>query len=200
MTEERKQKIESVLQKRQSNLTVVMENIFNPHNIAAVMRTCDSVGIQDLYVVNTILPPYKFIGKKTSSSADKWITIHNFDNLQACVDALKSNYKKIYATHLGKQANSIYETDLTESMAIVFGNEGTGVSEEMNRFCDGNLFIPQVGMIQSLNISVACAVILYESYRQKNNKGCYNKVSLPTEKYTKLYNNWKKNKKNEDFY
>ena len=64
MTEERKQKIESVLQKRQSNLTVVMENIFNPHNIAAVMRTCDSVGIQDLYVVNTILPPYKFIGKK----------------------------------------------------------------------------------------------------------------------------------------
>ncbi|MCX8481881.1 MAG: RNA methyltransferase [Sediminibacterium sp.] len=199
MTEERTQKIESVLQKRQANLTVVMENIFNPHNIAAVMRTCDSVGIQDLYVVNTILPPYKFIGKKTSSSADKWITMHNFNNLQDCVKVLRNNYKKIYATHLSKQANSIYDVDLTDSMAIVFGNEGTGVSEEMISLCDGNLFIPQIGMIQSLNISVACAVILYESFRQKSIKGCYNTLSLSTEKYTELYNNWKKNKKNDHF-
>ena len=82
MTPERKEKILSVLQKRQFNLTVVLENVFDPHNISAVMRTCDAVGVQELYVLNTKIPRHKKWGAKSSSSAAKWLTVYQFENVE----------------------------------------------------------------------------------------------------------------------
>jgi tRNA (guanosine-2'-O-)-methyltransferase len=190
MTSERREKLMKVLAGRQSNLTVVMENVFDPHNISAVMRTCDAVGIQDIYILNTRIPKHKKWGSKSSSSAEKWLSIHQFTNAEECFSQLRAHYNKIYSTHLSGNAKSLYELDLTESMALVFGNEHNGVSEEIRNKCDGNFIIPQVGIIQSLNISVACAVSLYEAFRQKKNAGHYCQSSLPIDKKNRLMEEW----------
>jgi tRNA (guanosine-2'-O-)-methyltransferase len=173
MTPERKQRIESVLMKRQTNITVVLENVFDPHNISAVMRTCDAVGIQEIYILNTIIPRHKKWGAKSSSSASKWLTIHQFQDVDTCFEALKKNYDKIYITHLAQNAVSLYDLNLVERVALVFGNEHSGVSDSLIARADGNFIIPQVGIIKSLNISVACAVSIYEAYRQKQLAGHY---------------------------
>ena len=191
MTPERKARIESVLNHRQPDLTVVMENVHDPHNIAAVMRTCDAVGIQELYVLNTQIARHKKFGKKSSASAVGWLSIYQFDNVVACIETIRKNYKKIYATHLGEKAVSLYELNLAEPVALVFGNEHDGVSEDLLKYCDGNFIIPQVGMVKSLNISVACAVTLYEAFRQRQAKGFYDgKARLSGEQVKLLSDKW----------
>ena len=190
MTPERNERLTSVLNKRQPDLTVVLENVFDPHNISAVMRTCDAVGIQDIYILNHKIPPHRKWGAKSSSSAAKWLTIHQFTEAAACFAQLRSHYKKIYTTHLSSDAVGLHELNLTEPVALVFGNEHSGVSDEIIAMADGNFIIPQVGIIKSLNISVACAVTLYEAFRQKNNAGHYNGVKLAGEKLTNLRDEW----------
>lgn len=190
MTPQRTEKLLNVLNKRQSNLTVVMENVFDPHNISAVLRTCDAVGIQDIYILTTKIPRHKKWGYRSSSSAVKWLTIHEFDNLEVCVTELRKNFKKILTTHLSTGAVDLYEIDFTESVALVFGNEHEGVSEEFRNLADGNFIIPQMGIIQSLNISVACAISIYEALRQKTNAGHYENSNLSPEKMGSLLSQW----------
>src|SRR4051812_16993972 len=101
MTPEREERIKSVLDRRQPDLTIVMENVHDPHNISAVMRTCDSVGIQEIYVLNSRLTLHTAFGKKSSSGAAKWLTVHQFQDTEECMTAIKQKYDKIYATHLG---------------------------------------------------------------------------------------------------
>lgn len=190
MTPERSDRLTKVLNKRQPDLTVVLENVFDPHNISAVMRTCDAVGIQDIYILNHKIPAHKKWSEKTSSSAAKWLTIHQFTDAEECFAALRKNYKKIYTTHLSSDAVSLHELNLTEPVALIFGNEHNGVSEEIIAMADGNFIIPQVGIIKSLNISVACAVSLYEAFRQKNNAGHYDTVKLEGDKLVELKEGW----------
>jgi tRNA (guanosine-2'-O-)-methyltransferase len=198
MTPERRDKLSNVLSKRQPNLTVVLENVFDPHNISAVMRTCDAVGIQDIYILNTKIPPHRKWGSKSSSSAAKWLTIHQFDNAEECFSLLRNHYSKILTTHLSSDAVGLYEIDMTQPIALVFGNEHSGVSDEIRALADGNFIIPQVGIIRSLNISVACAVTLYEALRQKTNAGQYNQRSLDDVRYNDLFKEWEENKKDEN--
>ncbi len=173
MTPEREARIKKVLDHRQPGLVMVMENVHDPHNISAVMRTCDAVGVQDLFVLTTAIPRHKKFGKNSSASAAGWLTIHEYDNTAACMAAVRKHCDKIFATHLGVQSHSLYELDLTQRIALVFGNERDGVTEECLGYCDGNFIIPQVGMVQSLNISVACAITLYEAFRQRQQAGFY---------------------------
>jgi tRNA (guanosine-2'-O-)-methyltransferase len=190
MTPERNDRLTAVLNKRQPDLTVVLENVFDPHNISAVMRTCDAVGIQDIYILNNKIPPHRKWGAKSSSSAAKWLTIHQFTDAIGCFTELRKHYKKIYTTHLSTDALDLHELNLTEPVALVFGNEHSGVSEEIIGMADGNFIIPQVGIIKSLNISVACAVTLYEAFRQKNNAGHFVVAKLEGERLTTLRNEW----------
>src|SRR5215212_5334402 len=190
MTPERKQRLTSVLNKRQSNLTVVLENVSDPHNISAVMRTCDAVGIQDVYILNTKIAKHKKWGAKSSSSAAKWLSIHQYTDAVECMDVLRSKYAKIYTTHLAKGAVNLYDMELTQPVALVFGNEHSGVSEEIIALADGNFIMPQVGIIKSLNISVACAVTLYEAFRQKSNAGHYVQPKLQAEVLQTLEKEW----------
>jgi tRNA (guanosine-2'-O-)-methyltransferase len=190
MTPERTERLESVLNKRQPDLTVVLENVFDPHNISAVMRTCDAVGIQDIYILNNKIPPHRKWGAKSSSSAAKWLSIHQFTDAEACFAELRKHYKKIYTTHLSSDAVSLHELNLAEPVALVFGNEHSGVSEEIIAMADGNFIIPQVGIIKSLNISVACAVSLYEAFRQKNNAGHYDQIKLEGAQLETLRTSW----------
>ena len=178
MTPERREKLQTVLSKRQDDITIVLENVFDPHNISAVMRTCDAVGVQEIYVLNTKIPRHKKWGAKSSSSAAKWLTVYQFENAGECFSELRKKYSKILTTHLSSNAVNLYEIDLTQPVALVFGNEHSGVSEEIRNLADGNFIIPQAGIIRSLNISVACAVTLYEAYRQKTLAGHYDKAKL----------------------
>ena len=155
MNDNRKHRLLDVLSRRQTNLTVVMENVDDPHNISAVMRTCDSVGIQDIYVLTTKIHKHKKFGPKSSSGAAKWLTIHEYTDAQECFAELRKHYSRILTTHLAADSVGLYEIDFTQSTALVFGNEHDGVSEEFRQMADGNFIIPQIGLIQSLNISVA---------------------------------------------
>ncbi len=190
MTPEREAKLQSVLLKRQPDITVVLENVFDPHNISAVMRTCDAVGVQEVYILNTKIPRHKKWGARSSSSAAKWLTVHQFENAEECFAALRKKYSKIITTHLSSDAIALHDINFTESIALIFGNEHSGVSDEIRALADGNFIIPQVGIIQSLNISVACAVTLYEAFRQKNIAGHYATQRLPQQQYQQLWQQW----------
>jgi len=190
MTPERRERLLSVLRKRQPDLTVVLENVFDPHNISAVMRTCDAVGIQELYVLTNKIPKHKKWGARSSSSAAKWLTVHQYEDAKQCFADVRKKYEKIYTTHLSSNAVSLYEINFTGSVALVFGNEHNGVSEEIRAMADGNFLIPQMGIIQSLNISVACAVSIYEALRQKTNAGHYQQQRLDDCTFNTLLDEW----------
>ncbi|MEO8823545.1 MAG: RNA methyltransferase [Ginsengibacter sp.] len=191
MTPQRFNRLNSVLEKRQPDLTVVLENVFDPHNVSAVLRTCDAVGIQDVYILNDRIPPHKKWGYKSSSTAAEWLSMHQFTNADECFGEVKNNYEKIYTSYLGEASTDLYSMELTGSIALVFGNETFGVSENIRKFSDGDFVIPQTGIIKSLNISVACAVSLYEAFRQKSKKGHYNNSRLPESKMLELQKKWK---------
>ena len=193
MTPEREERLRTVIQNRQPDLTVVLENVFDPHNISAVMRTCDAVGIQDIYVLNTKISRHKKWGAKSSSSAAKWLTIHEYSDASVCFAELRKKFPVILTTHLSSKAVSLFEIDFTNPVALVFGNEHDGVGEEIRSLADGNFVIPQVGMIRSLNISVACAVSLYEAFRQKQAASHYKKMKLPEADQQDLWKNWSLN-------
>lgn len=190
MTPERLNKLKTVLDRRQDGLAVVMENVNDPHNISAVMRTCDAVGIQDIYVLNTKIAKHSRFGPRSSSSAAKWLTVHHFDDLDACFSELRQRYDKILTTHLGTDSVNLFDIDFTQRVALVFGNEHDGVSEEIRALADGNFLVQQMGIIQSLNISVACAVSIYEAMRQRVAAGMYGKPSLPVARKNELLQEW----------
>lgn len=188
---ERKEKMLRVLDKRQAGIAVVMENVDDPHNIAAVMRTCEAVGIQDIYVLTTRTHPrHQKFGPRSSSSASKWLSVHAYTDTKACMEELRKHYSRILTTHLGEDSIGLYDIDFTQSIALVFGNEHDGVSEEIRALADGNFVIPQVGIIQSLNISVACAVSIYEAMRQKMQAGHYDRPSLSVERREEILAQW----------
>lgn len=174
--ERRLQKFKSVISKRQDDLVVILENIWDPHNIGAILRSCDSVGVHKVYLINTDpkLQNEKLYQKLSSASgASKWLQIKFFTEVEKAVDELHQLTYKIYTTHLSASAVSIYNIDFTQKVAIAFGNEHDGISEQLLNLSDGNMIIPQYGMVQSLNISVACAVCLFEISRQRQSKGMY---------------------------
>lgn len=117
MTDERREKLLRVLNKRQSDLTVILENIEDPHNIAAVMRTCESVGIQDIYLLTTSIPQYKKkfgseIGFRSASGAAKWLTIHEYKDAAICIEHVRKNFDRIYTTGFTDNATDLYSMDL----------------------------------------------------------------------------------------
>ena len=190
MTKERSDKLLKVLSQRQANLAVVLENVNDPRNITAVMRTCEAVGIQNIYILNTKIAKLERFGYKSGSSSTKWLTIHQFDSVGACFKALRENFEVILTTHLSSSSIGLYSIDFTKSIAVVFGNEHSGVSDEANALADGNFIIPQAGIIQSLNISVACAVTIYEAFRQKNIAGQYKQSAMHETEMQQLKTDW----------
>ena len=189
LTEKRLAKIEKVIRQRQHSLRVVMENIHDPHNVSAIFRTCDAVGVPKVSLLYTI-EEFPKISKVSSSSANKWIEKEKFNDTEKCFASLKEQGFKIYSTLLDENAESIYDIDFTEKVAIVMGNEHRGVSEQAARLSDKTIFIPMRGMIQSLNVSVATAVILYEAQRQRMLKGMYEKSELSPEEIEKMIDEW----------
>lgn len=194
MQPEREHKIRSVIRQSQPDLTVVLENIFDPLNISAVLRSCDAVGVREVFVVYTKKYLDKrglILGKRTSGGTFKWIDVYIFDDLEECFRRVRERYGRILATRLGEQSESLYALDLTQPTALLFGNEDEGISAEALSMADGNFLIPQAGFAESLNISVACAVSLFEARRQRAEKGFYDhhpKFSEPEQEL--LFQRW----------
>ena len=194
MNSTREQKIRSVIRQSQPDLTVVLENIFDPLNISAVLRSCDAVGIREVFVVYTKKYLDKrglVLGKRTSGGTFKWIDVYVFEELEECFRRVRARYGRILATSLGERSNSLYALDLAQPTALLFGNEDDGVSPEALALCDGNFTIPQVGFAESLNISVACAVTLFEARRQREVMGFYgNKSKFSEAEQEQLFQRW----------
>jgi tRNA (guanosine-2'-O-)-methyltransferase len=173
---ERYQRIVRTVSNRQLDMAVVLEHLSDLHNMGAVLRTCETVGIQKVHIIPN--PEEKRmknfgLGKRTTAGARKWLDVYTHETIDDCVAYIRKSYGQIFCTAIGKEARSLYTTDLTQSTAIVLGNEKEGVSERALELSDGNLLIPMMGMVQSLNVSVACSVILFEALRQRMNSGMY---------------------------
>jgi tRNA (guanosine-2'-O-)-methyltransferase len=190
-SERRLARLEAVLKQRQPDLTVVMENIHDPHNVSAMLRSCDAAGVYEAQLLYN-RDAFPKIGKKSSASAGKWVERRKFKTVSDCYANLHAEGFLIYATRLDEMAQSLYDLDLTRKIAFVFGNEHRGVSDEAAEHADGIIQIPMHGMIQSLNVSVACAIVLYEAQRQRLKQGAYTSTKFPPEELHHLLEQWKK--------
>jgi tRNA (guanosine-2'-O-)-methyltransferase len=186
----RLEKICRVLSHRQPDLTIVMENIHDPHNVSAMLRSADAVGVYEVQLVytNTKFPK---IGKKSSSSASKWVGRRKFESIRECYERLHDEGYVIYATRLDINARPLYDFDFSKKTALVFGNEHGGVTDDAAALADGTLIIPMMGMIQSLNVSVACAVTLYEALRQRTAAEMYDTSRFSPEGLQSLVEEWR---------
>lgn len=153
------------------------------------MRTSDAVGILDVDIIYKDNRELK-LGKKSSASAAKWVDVNQYDNINDVYKKHKNSKRQILTTSLSESSKSIYDIDFTKPTAIVFGNEKVGLTEEAVNQADENIIIPQLGMIQSLNISVAVAIVLFEAYRQRKEKGMYEEINLPQKEYEYYLNDW----------
>ncbi len=156
---ERWAKMERALNHRLGAVRVVIENLHHPHNLSAVMRTCEGLGVQHLHVVDTrenTVP-----SRRITLGAHKWLAIHRHDRFEECGRDLKTRGFRLYAAMLDPGAVALEEIPVDAPVALLFGNERDGVSPEARAWCDGAYTIPMYGFVQSFNVSVAVAVSLY---------------------------------------
>lgn len=181
LTQARVARIREVASRRQHDLTVFMERVHKPHNVAAIIRTCDAVGIATTHAV----PGDEGISRSNhiAQGAQRWVHLNRHDNTTAGLSALKAKGFALYAAHFDETAVDFRDIDFTQPSAIVLGTEKFGVSDEALELCDQSIIIPMLGMTQSLNVSVATAVILYEAQRQRAQSGKYDN---PDPRTTKL--------------
>ncbi|MCX8104500.1 MAG: RNA methyltransferase [Ignavibacterium album] len=188
-SEKRLLKITNTLKHRQFDLMVVLENIHDPHNVSAIFRTCDAVGIPKVSLVYT-KEKFPKIGKKSSASAFKWVERQKFTSIETCYSELRKEGFRIFVSSISDDAKSIYQLDFSDKVAIVLGNEHRGVSDDAEKLADEKIMIPMFGMVQSLNVSVAAAIILYEAARQRIAKGKYDDSQLTKVELEELVEQW----------
>ena len=188
-TERRRNKIIAVINFRQPTLKIVLENIHDPHNVSAIFRTCDAVGVPKISLVY-YQEAFPKIGKKSSASAFKWVEREKFKSIEDCYSNLKDEGFNIYASSISDGAVSLYDLDLTKKSAIILGNEHRGISDSATNLADKKFLIPMFGMVQSLNVSVAASIILYEALRQRMEAGMYDKSEYSEDELKEKINQW----------
>lgn len=184
MSRERLEKLRPVIARRQPDLTVLMENVHKPHNFSAVVRTCDAVGVLNAHAV--IPPGSNRANPAVAQSAEKWVRIHTYGNVADGIAAVRNSGHKIIAAHLSPRAVDFRAYDYTQPTALLLGQELDGVTEEALAQVDAEVVIPMVGLVASLNVSVAAAVILYEAQRQREAKGMYGAPRLSEQERQRL--------------
>jgi tRNA (guanosine-2'-O-)-methyltransferase len=191
MAEKRQEKIREVIKRRQEGV-IVLEDIHDPHNAAAVWRSCDGFGFQKVYLIFEKEKPFnpKKVGKTSSSSANKWLDFKIFRSTKAGIEELKKDGYKIAATVLDKGAKKLSEVDFkTKKVAIMLGNEHRGLSETALKLADEKIYIPMKGMVQSFNLSVTAAIVMYEIDRQRRGE----KFSLSKKEKGEIEKRWEYN-------
>ncbi|MDI6699349.1 MAG: TrmH family RNA methyltransferase [Candidatus Saccharicenans sp.] len=188
-TEKRRERIETVLSRRQPDLRVVLEDVIIAHNASAVARTCEATGAFNLHII-TRQPDQVTFNEAISTRAEKWLNIHFHDTIEDCLKSLREQGHRIAVTTLQGEATAYDQIDYCQPVAIVFGNESEGVSGRALELADYRIQIPMVGMVQSLNLSVSVGIILYEAFRQRLAGGLYSSCRLPAEEYQRWLNHW----------
>lgn len=172
MSPERFARITSMLEHRQPELTVLLEQVHKPHNLAAIVRTADAVGVSDVHATWED-KAMRLAGNKSATGSQNWVNVHSHETTAEAIQVLREQGMQIIATNLSDTAIDFREVDYTKPTAILLGQEKTGISDEALALADQDVIIPMVGMCQSLNVSVASALILYEAQRQREQAGMY---------------------------
>ncbi len=188
MTLERHNRIRAVLEKRQPDLTVLLEHVHKPHNLSAILRSADAVGVLEANIVALEGRPPTF--NETSAGSDKWLPLVQHESTETAFSSLKKRGFQVIAAHLSRTAMDYRAWDYTQPTAVLLGAEKWGVSSQAAELCDAHIIIPMHGMVQSLNVSVAAAVILFEAQRQRLEAGMYNTSRLTPEALAKLEYEW----------
>ena len=181
--------IERVIRDRQLDLTLIIENIHDDHNVGAIFRSADAVGIDEVQLLYS-REKFPELHPKVTASGGKWVRQNKYTEAGKVAQDLKERGFMLYSTQLSADAVSIHEIDWTAPSAIILGNENRGVSPEMTQLADKNILIPMFGMVESLNVSVATAVILFEACRQRIVAGKYPNLDLEAEWLEQMTTNW----------
>ena len=160
ITDERKERFLEIILQRTNHFTVAMEDVFQMHNTSAVVRTCEVFGVQQAHSIEGRFG--KRLDAKIAMGAQKWVDVFRYDNTQDCIDTLRNKGYQIVATTPHKDAYFLNDFDITQKSAFFFGTEKEGLSEQVLSQADTFLKIPMVGFTESLNISVAVAIVLQQ--------------------------------------
>lgn len=177
-----------MLERRQPDLTVLMDRVHKPHNLAAILRNCDAVGVLQVHAV----PPEGGLDVPQVSSAGstRWVGVRRHRSAADAVAALHAEGFTVVAAHPTAGARDYRELDLTRPVAFLLGSELRGLSDDGLRLADEYTLIPMVGMVRSLNVSVATALLLFEAYRQRERAGLYDRCRIPPERFQELLFEW----------
>jgi tRNA (guanosine-2'-O-)-methyltransferase len=188
VTPERLKRVDSVLNRRQPDLTVLMDRVHKAHNFSAIIRSCDAAGVHTAHAIAA--PEGLPIISHTAQGAECWVAAQLHDNADAAACWLKQAGFRLVAAHFSPRAIDFRAYDYTQPTAIVLGTELDGLGVELLAHCSDEVVVPMQGMTQSLNVSVACAVILYEAQRQRALAGCYDEPRLPPPEHARLRFEW----------
>jgi tRNA (guanosine-2'-O-)-methyltransferase len=188
MTPERFARLRRVLARRQPDLTVLMERVNKSHNFSAILRSCDAVGALEAHVV---LPGREVdLHHGTAAGAAKWVEVHTHDDVATAVGSLQRRGFRVLAAHPEGEARDYRVLDLTRPTAFMLGAELDGISEEGLSLADGRVVIPMAGMVHSLNVSVATALLLFEAKRQRDEVGLYERPRLAADDFRRRLFEW----------
>jgi tRNA (guanosine-2'-O-)-methyltransferase len=162
-------RIKSVLDCRMKNLTVLVEDVNKPHNLSAILRTCDAAGVFEANFISKMNAVKTF--NSTAQGSQKWVKLNNHENTIKAISDLKNKGFKLYGTTLNSESVDYRNFDYSQNTCFVLGAEKWGLSNELISMVDQSIFIPMRGMVQSLNVSVAASILLFEAIRQRKNKG-----------------------------
>lgn len=188
-TPEREQRIREVLSRRRSDLALVMDNIWDPHNVSAILRSCDAFGVLRVHLYYTT-EPWPDLGKKSSASAKKWVERVRHADAREMIGGLRGQGFQVLRTGFSATARPVWDVDLTKPTAVILGNEHRGVSPELAALVSHEVYIPMQGMVQSLNVSVAAALLLFEACGQRRRAGLDREPSLSPEDLERLTRDW----------
>ncbi len=178
-----------ILNKRQKDLSVFMDDVKNEHNFSAIIRTCDAVGVLKVYYRYSLKKDIP-INEGISMGAHKWVFLEKVEDSYQFLKRKKEEGFQIVVTHLSPDSVHFRMVDYTRPTIIVVGNEMSGVGEDIVNLSDYKVIIPMYGMVQSLNVSVATAVVLYEAQRQREEKGYYSKPQLSQDQINQILQKW----------
>lgn len=188
MTPERFQRITNVLKKRQPDLTVITDEVHKNRNLAAIVRNCDAVGVDK---VHCVVPEDGFqTYSGTSASSEKWVDLEHYSNVEEPLTTLKEMGYQVVAANLSDSAIDYRKVDYTKPTAVLMGAEVKGVSSAAKALVDQEIILPMYGMVESYNVSVACALILAEAQGQRERAGLYDEQRLSEARYNALFFRW----------
>ncbi len=184
------ERIKKVLDSRMKNLTVLVEDVNKPHNLSAILRTCDAAGVFEANFISKRNNVKTF--NSTAQGSQKWVKLNNHENIITAISDLKNKGFQLYGTTLNSESVDYRNFDYSQNTCFVLGAEKWGLSNELISMVDQSIFIPMRGMVQSLNVSVAASILLFEAIRQRKNKGILptNGEGLNMDEYQKTLFEW----------